>query len=194
MLTPHIAVSPGWSYGYGVAVRPDYHGVSMAHHTGGLKGVSSIFVVVPKKHLGGVALANADQVPSDLLLMGAINQRLGLPMGTPLFDVPSPIPAQVALRAYAGWYCSGEGIWLHVTALRNWLRFDFHGIETIQRGLRFRPTGNDGFVVRHKGQKAYTRFERDPRGRLWAVFLGWRLLRRRDPRELPRARTGSMVW
>jgi CubicO group peptidase (beta-lactamase class C family) len=194
MVTPYIGVSPGLQYGYGVAIRPDYHGTPLVYHEGGLKGVSSIFAVAPERRLAGAVLANADLVPSDQLLMAAINDRLGIPRDTPLVDVPRPTQGDPSLDEYAGWYCSGEGIWLQVTALRNTLRFDFRGIEATDRDLRFRPAGNDAFVLRRKGVGSSVRFERDPAGQVWAAFQGWRLLRRRDPRELPRARKGLVVW
>jgi CubicO group peptidase (beta-lactamase class C family) len=194
MLRPYIGILPGLFYGYGVAVRPDYHGRLLAVHDGGLKGVSSQFIVVPSKHLGGAVLANADQAPSSRLLQAAINQRLGLPMSTPLVDLPAPAPPGRPLREYAGWFCSGEGIWARVTPSGGALRFDFHGIEEISKGLRFAPVGNDAFVLRLKGTKTYIRFYRDRRGRVESVFLGWRRVRRRDPRELPRARKGTLAW
>jgi CubicO group peptidase (beta-lactamase class C family) len=194
MMTPSIEIFPGMQYGYGVAIRPDYHGTPLVFHAGGLKGVSSVFVVAPRKQLGGAVLANADQVPSDQLLMAAINQQLGLPMATPLEDIPTPMRGQTPLGGYEGWYCSGEGIWLRVTALHSSLRFDFKGIEAIHQGLRFRPAGQEVFVTRFHGESGRVRFERDARGRIWALFLSWRLLRRREPRELPRARKGSIVW
>ena len=194
MLTPYIRIAPGLEYGYGVAIRPDYHGVTLAFHEGGLTGVSSIFLAVPERHLGGVALANVEQVPSDQLLLAAVNPRLGLPVSTPLRDVPPPRRPPPPLRPYEGWYCSGEGIWLHVTARPDSLRFDYRGVEATQRGLRYVWAGADDFVIQHRGVKGATRFERDAKGRIIAAFVGWRLLRRRDPRELPRARKGTLVW
>jgi CubicO group peptidase (beta-lactamase class C family) len=194
MLRPRIEIQPGLSYGYGIAVRPDYHGTLLAFHGGGLKGVSSEFAVVPKVGLGGVVLANADQVPSHRTLQGGINPLLGLPMATPFVDVPPRGPAPVSLTEYGGWYCTGEGIWLKVTPRRDHLRFDFRGIEIRERNLRLTPHGNDGFVLRFKGDTDWLRFERNRAGRVNAVHVGWRIMRRRDPRTLARARKGRMVW
>jgi CubicO group peptidase (beta-lactamase class C family) len=194
MLRPRIEIQPGLSYGYGITVRPDYHGTLLAFHGGGLKGVSSLFAVLPHAGIAGTVLANADQVPSGLALQGGVNQLLGLPMRTPFVDVPPPGPKPASLAEYGGWYCSGEGIWIEVTPRRDHLRFDFRGIELTKRGLRLRPHGNDGFVVRTRGETDWLRFERTAAGRLWAVHQGWRVVRRRDPRTLARARKGRMVW
>jgi CubicO group peptidase (beta-lactamase class C family) len=197
MLRPAVEIQPGLSYGYGIAVRPDYHGHLLAFHSGGLKGVSSMFAVVPELGLGGAVLANADSVPSERLLEGAMNQRLGLPLGTPFIPVPPrspPLPSQRSLREYAGWYCSGEGIWTKVTSRRGHLRLDYRGIEVTTRGLKLVPLGADRFRVRVGGSTGHVEFVRNPAGRVWALKTGWRLVRRRDLRELPRARRGRMVW
>jgi CubicO group peptidase (beta-lactamase class C family) len=194
MLRPRIEIEPGLSYGYGIVLRPDYHGTLLAFHGGGLKGVSSRFAVLPQRGIGGTVLANADQVPSQLALQAGINQLLGLPMKTPFADVPPAGPAPASLVEYGGWYCSGEGIWVQVTPRRDHLRFDFRGIEVTQRRVRVRPHGNDGFVVRRHGVTDWLRFERTRAGRIWAVHLDWRSVRRRDPRTLPHARKGRMVW
>jgi hypothetical protein len=197
MLRPSVEIQPGLSYGYGIVVRPDYHGHRLAFHGGGLKGVSSLFAVVPDAGLGGAVLANADLVPSNLVLEKAINQRLGLPLGTPFVPVPSrspPLPTPRELGKYAGWYCSGEGIWAKVSTDQGRLRTDFHGIEFTAKNLRLAPLGADRFLVRGGPPMDHVQFVRRRDGRIWAVKTGWRLVRRRGPRELPGARLGRMVW
>jgi CubicO group peptidase (beta-lactamase class C family) len=194
MLRPTIAISPGLHYGYGIAVRPDYHGSLLAFHDGGLKGVSSEFAVMPSKGLGGAVLANAEGAPSPALLGAAINQQLGLPLQTTFIDLPAPAAPRRSLREYAGWYCSGEGIWFQVSARRAQLRLDFRGIELTTVGVKLRPASDDRFVGRIQGSPFSMRFVRDSKGRIWAAFLGWRLVRRRSPRELPKASEGKMVW
>ncbi len=194
MTTPYAELFPGTWYGYGVAVHPDHHGTLLVEHSGGLPGVSSFFVVAPERHLGGVVLTNAEGVSVPLVLMAALNARRGLPLTTPLDQVPRPTPFRGSLTPYDGWFCSGEGIWVRSTAHRNHLRFDFHGIEATEQGLRLRPAGDDRFVLRVGGHDAQVRFQRDPHGRVAALFLGWRLLRRRAPQELRRARSGNLVW
>jgi CubicO group peptidase (beta-lactamase class C family) len=194
MLRPQIEVRPGLYYGYGIAVRPEYHGRLLAYHGGGLKGVSSMFAVVPALGVGGVVLSNADQAPSALVLQAGINQLLGLPKETPFVDTPPPGPRPPSLGEYGGWYCSGEGIWVEVTPRRDYLRLDARGIEHTERGLRLRPHGDDGFVTRQAGQPAWYRFLRDRNGHVFALHFGWRVVRKRNPRTLSRAREGRMVW
>ncbi len=194
MLTPHVAIEPGVGYGYGITVVPDFHGTKLVAHSGGLKGISSMFAVLPEKGITGVALSNADGAPADTILQGGVNALLGLPWKTPLVAYPSRPGKASDLRPYAGWYCSGEGIWVHITARRGHLRLDYRGIELIRRGLTFRPNGPDEFLRGRGAAAEPLRFERDAKGRIWAAHIGWRLVRRRTVAELPRAATGRMVW
>jgi CubicO group peptidase (beta-lactamase class C family) len=194
MLRPHIEVRPGLYYGYGIAVRPDFHGTLLAFHDGGLKGVSSQFAVAPNAGVAGTVLANADLVPSYLALQYALDRLLGLDPKTPFIDTPPPGPKPRSLTEYGGWYCSGEGIWAKVRPRRDYLTLDFRGIELTERGLKLHPHGGDGFVLRRGGETGWLRFLRDSRGRVDAVHLGWRVVRKRDPRVLPRARLGRLEW
>jgi hypothetical protein len=194
MLHPWVAIQPEVFYGYGIAVRPDYHGHTLAFHDGGLKGVASQFAVVPELGLGGTVLANADGAPAPRVLAAGINRMLGRPLEEPFLPVPSRTRTAPSLEEYGGWYASGEGIWLEVSPRRGHLRADFRGIETTARGLRLHPAGPDTFVSRRRGASGSARFVRDDRGRIWAATIGWRLVRRRRASELARARTGRMVW
>ena len=194
MTQPHAALGMGVHYGYGVEVCPDYAGTPIVFHSGGLPGVSSFFAVAPARGLGGVVLTNAEGVSAPRVLMAELNARLGLPLASQLFRVADPAPADRSLAEYDGWFCSGEGIWVRSRARRDHLVFDFRGIEVTLRDLRFRPAGPDLFVSRIGGQRGEVRFERDAGRRVWALFLGHRLLRKRSPRDLPKARTGGLVW
>ena len=194
MLRPHIEVHRGLYYGYGIAVRPDYHGHFVAAHSGDLKGVASEFMVVPRAGVAGAVLANVDGAPSGRILEEGINRLLGLDPRSRFADVPPPVGPATPLSEFGGWYCSGEGIWLHVTPRVRDLRLDFHGIELVGRRLKLRPHGTDTFTLRVRGWTAVVPFLRDRRGRVSAVHLGWRVVRRRDPRTLTQARRGRMVW
>ncbi len=194
MLTPRVPIQPGLFYGYGMAVRPDYHGRPLAFHEGGLKGVASAFAVLPNERVGGTVLANSDAAPSLRVLEAGINHLLGLPVTTPFVEVPGRSRSDRRLAEYGGWYCSGEGIWCHIVPHRRHLVADYRGIERTDRGLRLWPADPDGFVVRRAGKVGYVRFERDRSGRIWAARLGWRLVRRRRPSDLSRARRGRLVW
>jgi len=194
MLRPHIPIDRGRSYGYGISVRPDYHGTLLVAHSGGLKGVSSLIAAAPRRGVAGVVLSNADGAPVSLWLGAAMNLALGLPPRTPFEETPRPAKVPVPTRPYAGWFCSGEGIWVQFRARQDHLRADFRGIELIAKNLNLRPVGNDEFLLTYGGETGAVRFQRDASGRVASVFLGWRLVRRRRPSELGRAARGRMVW
>lgn len=194
MLRPAIEIRPGQWYGYGIFVRPDYHGTPLGYHSGGLKGVSSEIVVLPHRGIGGVVLSNAEQVPAPRVVEGAINRLAQLPLTTPFVEIPPSVARPTSLREYGGWYGSGEGIWARVTPHRNHLRLDFKGIEVTMQGLRLRPIGHDRFVVRIGGETGYLPFLRDRDRRVWAAALGWRIVRKRELRDLRLARRGRLRW
>jgi CubicO group peptidase (beta-lactamase class C family) len=194
MLTPHIEIRPGTFYGYGIAIRPDHHGHLVAYHDGGLKGVSSEFAVVPDARVAGAVLANADLVPSGLALEEGINRLLALAPHAPIRALPPRGAPPTDLREYGGWYCSGEGIWIRVTPHADHLVLDFKGIEMTQQGLKLRPYGPDAFSLKRGGEVGWVPFLRGANGRIEAVHFGWRVVRRRDPRTLGRARRGRLVW
>ena len=129
-----------------------------------------------------------------MLLEAGINQQLGLPLSTPFSASPPRGKPRSPLPDYEGWYGSGEGIWVHVRAGRNVLRADFRGIELTEKGLKLRPRGEDTFLLPVRGQKRPVRFVRDRRGRVSAIFVGWRVVRRRTDREREAAATGRIVW
>jgi CubicO group peptidase (beta-lactamase class C family) len=193
MTSPHVELTPGSYYGYGLSVRPDYHGTPLVFHGGADPGISAFFAAVPRRHLGGVVLANLDGVSTELALMPEINARLGLPPETQWEEVPRTIKRKVPLREYEGWY-GCPGVWFEVKAVRNALWFDFHGTQGKLRGLRLLPAGHDRFVFRFGGQKDQVRFERDARGRLWALFGFGIMIRRRAPTDFRRAGRGTVVW
>lgn len=194
MLRPAIEISPGLFYGYGVAVRPDYFGRRLAFHDGGLRGVSSQFAVVPDRGLGGVVLANAEQVPANRALERSFAAVLGLPPNAPFVPAPPPGKKPTRLTEFGGHFCSGEGIWMRVTPRATTLRVDFVGIEAMQRGIVVVPTGPDRFERRAPRTRGYLRFQRDRKGRVDRAFQGWRILRRRSARERATARRGGIVW
>jgi len=194
MTRPHVEVGPGEYYGYGLSVRPDHHGTFVVSHSGGLPGVSSHIIAVPRRGIAGAILSNAGQSPAPGWLGAAINVALGLPAKTPYEEVPRASRIPGPIRPYAGWYCSGEGIWLELRPRRGYLRADFRGIELIAKSLKLRPAGKDEFVVNHQGARDSYRFLRDASGRINSVFLGARVVRRRRPSELPLAARGRMVW
>ena len=194
MTTPYAEAFPGIHYGYGIVVQPDYHGTMIAYHGGSSQGVSSLFVVAPRRRLGGAILANVQGVRPELGLMPQINARMGLPLATPLESVPKTASMESSLRDFQGWYGSGEGVWLEVRARRGSLWLYDHGATVKPKGVELRAAGPDRFVLRSRGREEQVHFERQHGQRVWAVFRYWRLIRRRGPRAFRHARALTTVW
>ena len=108
MMRPHVPISPGLFYGYGLAVQPNFQGTLLVHHSGGLKGVSSRFAVLPRKGLAGAVLANAEGVPSGRALAAGLNQLLGVPMSLDWVHIARHPPFPASLSEYAGWSLLGR--------------------------------------------------------------------------------------
>jgi hypothetical protein len=151
--------------------------------------------VLPKKGITSASLLNLGGAEdSGVAVQAGINFLVGRPLSEPLSDIPPNPPKPSTFREYAGYYCSGEGIWFRARALRTGLRLDFIGVEFTQKNLRVAPNGHDEFILGRRGRKGYVRFERDTQGRIWAAFVGWRLTRRRSVREMALARKNRLVW
>ena len=195
MMRPRILVTPGLYYGYGLGIRPDFPGGPLVSHSGGLKGVSSLVAVLPQRGITSASLLNLGEAEDfGVAVQAGINLLVGRPLSEPLTDIPPNPPKPPTYQPFAGYYCSGEGIWFRARALRRGLRVDFIGIEFTQKNLLVRPNGHDEFILGRRGRKGYVRFERDARGRIWAAFVGSRLVRRRTVGEMALARKNRMVW
>ncbi len=194
MATPYSQETPYVGYGYGLFLYPNVMGSPFLGHSGGLKGVSSSFLALPKRRLAAVALANLDGFPSQRVLIGAANAVLNRPVRTPAVKLPGRVEPSRSLSVYAGLYGCGEGYWLRVKARRRHLVVDFIGIEVTDRGLRARPTGPHIFAAGPRGSEAIFEFLAGPRGRIWGVAAGGRIARRRTQAEHSRAAVGRLVW
>ncbi len=194
MTRPHVRASPYVQYGYGLLVLPGFRGSPLIGHTGGLKGVSSVFLVLPNLALTGVALSNLDGFAIVSALLGGINAWLNLSPGKPLVELPRRGEPGRPLLRYVGLYGCGEGYWIDVRARSPHLIIDFRGIEITDHGLVARCVAPDLFAAGHLGRETLFQFHSDPRGRIRAVSMGFRHVRRRTKAEYLRARVGKIVW
>lgn len=181
MTAPHAPWSnPYTSYGYGLAVIPDYHGVKVIRHGGGRKGIAADVTVAPERGLTAAAIANLAGVPVGDATLAALNAELGLPLDTPVgeyVDVPCP-PER--LTRYTGTYRSGEGANITVTAEDGALVVAFEG-----KRITARPVGEDAFVLATETGEQYTRFLMRGDPTAWAMTMGSRIVPRyTDAQEL----------
>jgi len=180
MTTPYAPrSSPGSSYGYGLAVIPDYHGRKLIKHGGGRKGISAEVIVVPETGFTGAAIANLAGIPVATVPLAALNRTLGLPAGTTIEeyeDAPRP-PARLPICA--GTYRAGEGQNIVVTAENGALICAFEGKRLVAR-----PIGAHAFVLNTETGEMYIRFlAADSGTSASAMAMGSRIIPRHDDWE-----------
>lgn len=109
-----VDIAPHVRYGLGLIRTDAPDGTTVVHHTGSLKGVSSVIGFEPDTGVGVVALANLEGVPVTTVLHRVLNAVAGRAPGyrpdTPgSADVrTAPTGARDALRELAGAYRGGE--------------------------------------------------------------------------------------
>lgn len=87
--TPRAWCAPETAYGFGLMIQPDYHGVTLVRHGGGLKGVSSHLGFIPERNFGVAVVSNLEDKPVSRLWLAAVNAVLGLELDTPFYSPPA---------------------------------------------------------------------------------------------------------
>lgn len=175
MMQPHVYVDDGFWYGYGLAVRPDYQGLTVIEHGGSVKGVSAHFVYMPEAGLTGAALANLQFVPTGLALLGALNEELGLPVEN-RWTVWFPAEAALPLDAYAGTYTTDDGVRMDVTVDGDGLLLEGSGLSTVK--ARLTPAGGHRFGARVREEDLVVNFLADEDRGVYGLLQALRVLRR----------------
>ena len=174
MTTPWTAGGgPGAHYGYGLAIRRDYHGATIIGHGGGSKGIASHVLVAPERGLTVAALTNLADVPADRLALAPLNCLLGLPADAPLVTYGAATPPTERLARYAGYYRGDEGQQVTVALGDDNLR-----VRLADQEAAARPVGDDGVVLTLPRGEMYARFLIDGDGLAWALALGSRIIPR----------------
>ncbi|HWI64173.1 MAG TPA: serine hydrolase [Symbiobacteriaceae bacterium] len=180
MTTPYFEYLPGLFYGYGLQIVPDYHGLSLIEHGGAIKGVSAQFSVMPGRQLTGVALTNLAGVPSADILLSAMNAAAGLPLEARRTE-PAPYDCPPAeLARYEGEFPTTEGV-PGVFSVRveegALVARSAGGLEPMPP-VTLIPAGPHRFYYRTKDSTTHVRFHFGSDGKVWAVSIGLRMLRK----------------
>lgn len=173
MRTPYFPCTRSQYYGYGLSVRPAYHGVTLVEHGGSLKGVSSHFGFVPEAGITVSVVANLQGVPASKIWLGAVNLILGLPVDTKRSHEPEYEASREELSRFVGCYRSGEGARVQVTLEDGDLFARIDGKKN-----RLRPSGPDTVAMMRRGEEAMVKFIPGPTGDVAAMYSGFRIIRR----------------
>lgn len=166
MMTAHVTLPTGDTYGYGVQVD-DKNGITLVGHGGGIKGVSSHFKVVQEEGITAVILINLAEVPAEDILYAALEEILPLTPETnnQLNEVQLNTDEQ---SEYIGLYESNEGQQLNIEQQNN--------VLSIKAGLHhipIHPYEKDGFYM---GNGKKVKFVRDENGQIIGIFRGKRFI------------------
>lgn len=171
MTSVHFSTAPRLGYGYGLHVWPDYHGLKVVEHGGGIKGTAAWVSCVRERGLTFVVLSNLGGVTPDRPVTGALNELVGLPRKQMRVEAAIRNPAVAAdpaqLAACAGTYVSGEGPVVQLTLGEEGLSFSAGPVTA-----PLRPAGPGTFVV-PAGSGSLLRVHRGPGGAVDRISLGW---------------------
>ena len=173
--TPRAWCVPGTAYGLGLMVRPNYHGVTLVRHGGGLKGVSSHLGFVPEHNLGVAVLSNLEDKPISRLWLAALNTALGLEPETPLYTLPKQEASLEAKQKLVGSYRSGEPWGKFEVRLEDQTLFARSG-EDLDEAGRVWLAPNGEFFVGSGPHYDGGRWLLDDVGEVRGVQLGMRVL------------------
>lgn len=159
------------SYGHGLRVRTDYHGVTLVEHGGALKGVSSNAGYVPEKGISAVVLCNLSAVPVAKVWLAAVNLALDLPVETPRAVYKAKDWDLANVQRFTGPYKSGEGAEFDIVIEEGELWIKHKKDHCVIKKLN----DTTGLYVL-KGQETEIRFYLNNAGTAWGVGIGVRII------------------
>lgn len=135
MVFPHIQMQPGVYYGYGWMVSPDYFGTTLIEHSGGIKGASASFAILPDKNIKGVCLTNVAGAPANPILMGGLNIVSEREPEEHYLSYEDYEPSKAERQSMLGIYSSQEGITVEIKEREDQLIVALSGAETPARSV-----------------------------------------------------------
>ncbi|WP_090673414.1 serine hydrolase [Paenibacillus tianmuensis] len=169
MVKPHVRVTANSFYGYGLEIHPDYHGLSLVEHSGGLKSISAEMFIAKETGLTGMILNNTGNAPSSEMLSRLVCSIQSLPIETPLYTYDDYDVTADRLPDYAGKYMAFAGMGGVSVAQENG-----NLVVSIMDGepLPMRAIARDHFLTILEGSETEVRFFRDSEGHVNAVSVG----------------------
>lgn len=177
MRTPQAWCGQNSSYGYGLIIWPDWHGVTLIGHSGGLKGISSHMGFVPELGVGIVVLTSLEHQPADMIWLAAVNTILDLPLDTPRYAPESEEVSEAEVQSLLAEYRSGEpwGL-LRVERRPDGSLVVLEGED--EKSFDAFPVNRSLIAVQGEDQLRYVDVLRDADDSIWGVHSGKRILYR----------------
>ncbi|AJY76796.1 serine hydrolase domain-containing protein [Paenibacillus beijingensis] len=169
MWQPVIQTKRNKYYGLALESVPNYSGVTLVGHSGGMWGVSAHIGFVPEKGIAAAVLMNVYGASADEIWLAAVNTVLGLPMEQKSAIEPNYEAASEELQKLAGTYTSAEGGYLRIYLEDGRPKADWEGEY-------FELRASDSHtLVTDKGGYSLRFFFKDE-DNAWAVLAGYRML------------------
>lgn len=171
MWQPFIQTDRKEHYGLALGIVPDYSGVTLVGHSGGMPGVSAHFGFVPEKGIVASVLMNVYGIPADEIWLAAVNTALGFPLEQKSSYEPVYEAAVDELERLTGTYGSAEGGYLRIYLKDGKPKADWEG-----EYLELRASDNRTLVTVKNEYPLRFFFKNEDSA--WAVLAGYRMLTR----------------
>lgn len=160
-------------YGYALHTTPHYSGVTLVEHGGGQPGVSSNFGFIPEEGIVAVVLTNLSAVSAEAIWLAAVNAALGFPIDQKRHNEPQFDMTKEQQERVVGTYVSDEGTTITID------RVDQDMTATID-GKTYQLRASDEKTLVIEPLEKPLRFFIDDNDSAWALFIGLRMLVKRE--------------
>ncbi|NQF16292.1 beta-lactamase family protein [Brevibacillus sp. HB1.3] len=182
MIYPHVQISYGRYYGYGLSIQPDYYGGTLIKHGGAIKGVAAHLAIVPERGITSMALANLIGSPVEKATLTALHAVEGRPLNTPQYQFETYSVPTAQLGEYVGRYVSGEGVDIIVYVVEDALMMIDKTSDVFGGGKQLncllRPIGEHQFITDREGSELTVGFVKGEDGVVKAMSLYYRIIPR----------------
>ncbi|MET3289819.1 UNVERIFIED_CONTAM: CubicO group peptidase (beta-lactamase class C family) [Brevibacillus sp. OAP136] len=167
MISPHVKLNTNQYYGYGLIIHPNYHGIRLIEHTGGIKGVAAQMFITKETGITAVILNNTMSAPLGNMLSGLVCSLQSLPVDTPPYSYPDYDIRVDHLPEYVGQYKTHAGIGMSVEVEEGKL------VLTMSKAkIPLQAVEKDGFALNVNGNSNVLRFTRDSQGNVTRMNMG----------------------
>lgn len=167
MISPHVKLGANQYYGYGLIVHPNYHGIRLIEHTGGIKGVAAQMFITKETGITAMILNNSMSAPVGSMMSGLVCSLQSLPVDTPPYAYPDIDLPTDSLPEYVGNYKAHAGIGMTVEVEEGKLVLTMNKAK-----IPLRSVEEDGFALNVGGNENVLRFTRDAQGNVNRMNLG----------------------
>ncbi len=167
MISPHVKLGSNQYYGYGLIIHPNYHGIRLIEHTGGIKGVAAQMLIIKETGITATILNNTMSAPIGTMMSGLVCSLQSLPVDTPAYTYPQYDIDEECFPEYVGKYKAHAGIGMTVEVAEGNLVLTMNKAKIPLRSVEV-----DGFALNVAGNENVLRFTRDLQGNVIRMSLG----------------------